>query len=207
MLERGGVRFLEAVRPKAGLADMAAFGGGSPDTASVAPGLDADVPRGAAFNSKVLYALHSGGVLDPCGYTSRSVALIAALMARGVVPVITTRPGYPWNLAHHRVSPKGGGIEYLGLRFQLVPRPRATLRDPESRSIEAYSGRLQALATANDEAPVCQFLPCTGVCGRRVRIQVAVADAACCAVELQLRTLDRSWNAAACHRCRSRSGA
>jgi glycosyltransferase involved in cell wall biosynthesis len=146
MLERASPRFAEAVRLRERLADMAtfceAFDGGALPT----------VPRAtvrAAFNHRVLFALHSCGAFDPSGYASRSVALISALKSRGVVPVITTRPGYPWDLAHHRDTPKSSDVEYRGLQFHLEPQPEATLRDPESRYIEAYASRLQALARAH----------------------------------------------------------
>ena len=146
MLERVGPRFAEAVRLRERLADMAAFG-----EASGRPAVPAESHRAGCvpFNGRVLFALHSCGAFDPSGYTSRSVALIAALKARGVEPVITTRPGYPWDLAHHRDTPKCSEVEYRGLRFQLEPQPRATLRDPETRYIEAYAGRLRALAAAH----------------------------------------------------------
>lgn len=147
MLERTSPRFAEAVRLRDRLADMATFG--------EAPGCLATpavsrVAGRAPFNGRVLFALHSCGAFDPSGYASRSVALMAALRARGVVPVITTRPGYPWDLAHHRDTPKRADVEYRGLRFQLEPEPQFTLRDPESRYIEAYAGRLQTLAAANN---------------------------------------------------------
>ncbi len=146
MLEHAGPRFSEAVRLRDRLADMATFAEASDRVA------EPTVPRAAVrapFNHRVLFALHSCGAFDPSGYASRSVALITALKARGVAPVITTRPGYPWDLAHHRDMPTCSEVEYRGLRFQLEPQPRATLRDPESRYIDAYASRLQALATAN----------------------------------------------------------
>ncbi len=148
MLERVGPRFTEAVRLRERLADMAAFG--ESPCCSVVPAVPAASRAGRApFNDRVLFALHSCGAFDPSGYASRSVALITALQARGVVPMITTRPGYPWDLAHHRDTPKCSEVEYRGLRFLLEPQPRATLRDPESRYIDAYAARLQALAAAH----------------------------------------------------------
>lgn len=147
ILERAGSRFAEALRLRDRLADMAAFVEAC--DRDEAPG----VPRSTArvpFNRKVLFALHSCGAFDPSGYASRSMALINALAARGIVPVITTRPGYPWDLPHHRELPKAGEVEYRGLRFLLEPQPRATLREPESRYIEAYALRLQALAVARE---------------------------------------------------------
>lgn len=147
MLERAGPRFDEAVRLRDRLADMEAFEeaagrGGVPTVSWTA--------ARAPFNHRVLFALHSCGAFDPSGYASRSMALIGALQARHVVPVVTTRPGYPWDLAHHKDTPTCSDVEYRGLRFQLEPQPRATLRDPESRYVDAYASRLQALATAND---------------------------------------------------------
>jgi glycosyltransferase involved in cell wall biosynthesis len=147
MLGHAGARFPEAVRLRDRLADMAAFGEACDRGA--APSASLHVAR-RPFNHKVLFALHSCGAFDPSGYASRSVALITALRARGVVPVITTRPGYPWDLAHHRDTPKCLDVEHRGLRFQLDPEPRATLRDPESHYIGSYARRLQALATAYD---------------------------------------------------------
>jgi len=151
MLEHAGPRFPEAVRLRERLTDMAAFG----------EACDRDVPPCAPlpaalrpFNHKVLFALHSCGAFDPSGYASRSMALITALRARDIEPVITTRPGYPWDLPHHRDTPKRLDVEYRGLQFQLDPQPQATIRDPESRYIEAYAGRLQALATAHDASVI-----------------------------------------------------
>jgi glycosyltransferase involved in cell wall biosynthesis len=146
MLERASPRFAEAVRLRERLADMVAFESSAP----MAVREDYVPTRPKAFNEHVLFALHSCGAFDPTGYASRSVALITALRERGIQPVITTRPGYPWDLPHHRDRPKSLYVEYRGLHFQLGPEPRATIRDPESRYIDAYAGHLQELAMAHN---------------------------------------------------------
>lgn len=147
MLEHAGPRFPEAVRLRERLTDMAAFGEARDRDAAPCTPLPVAL---RPFNHKVLFALHSCGAFDPSGYASRSMALITALRARGIEPVITTRPGYPWDLPHHRDTPKRLDVEYRGLKFRLDPEPQATIRDAESRYIEAYAGRLQALAAAHD---------------------------------------------------------
>jgi glycosyltransferase involved in cell wall biosynthesis len=102
------------------------------------------------FNGRVLFALHSCGAFDPSGYASRSVALISALVARGVMPIITIRPGYPWDLANHRNTPKCAEVHHGGLRFQLVPDADATIHRPESIYIDTYARHLIQLALAHD---------------------------------------------------------
>jgi glycosyltransferase involved in cell wall biosynthesis len=63
--------------------------------------------------------------------------------------VITTRPGYPWDLpGHHRVH-KALGVDHAGLHFLLAPAPTFGLRDPDSRYIAGYAARLQDLAEAH----------------------------------------------------------
>ena len=146
MLERAGPRFPEAVRLRERLADMAAFESAALVAAQAGPAPQPHKP----FNRRVLFALHSCGAFDPSGYASRSVALINALQALDVVPVMTTRPGYPWDLAHHLETPKCDEVDYHGLKFHLEAAPLATIRDPESRYIEAYAARLCKLAAAHE---------------------------------------------------------
>lgn len=149
MLEHSGRSMPEATRLKERLADMAAFCSGAQGKVLQIPDTVGAMSRRAAFNGKVLYALHSSGAFDPSGYSSRTVALINAVKARGVEPVITTRPGYPWDLAQHVDTPRCGQVEYQGLRFQLLPDVDATIRDPESRYIDAYARHLQSLASTS----------------------------------------------------------
>lgn len=145
MLARSGLRYPEAVRLADRLAEMAAFCDEPPrPPAAGAPS------RRTPFNGKVLYALHSCGAFDPSGYASRSIALIDSLRSRGVVPVVTTRPGYPWDLPHHRDTPRCDEVEYRGVRFLLSSDRVASLRDPDGGYIDAYAGRLHALAVEND---------------------------------------------------------
>ncbi len=146
MLERAGPRFPEAVRLRERLADMAAFESAASVAAQAEPAPQPHKP----FNRRVLFALHSCGAFDPSGYASRSVALINAVQALGVVPAMTTRPGYPWDLAHHLETPKCDEVDYHGLKFHLEAAPLATIRDPESRYIEAYAARLCKLAAAHE---------------------------------------------------------
>lgn len=146
MLEHAGARFPEALRLRNRLADMAEF-----EAAVRLPVPDGPVPRALVpFNRRVLFALHSCGAFDPSGYASRSVALIGALQSLGIDSVIATRPGYPWDLAHHIDTPKCDEVEYRGLKFLLEPAPPATIRDPESRYIEAYAERLRQLAALHE---------------------------------------------------------
>ncbi len=139
----------ETVRLRDRLADMEAFDGPAQGSAAGATGTGDDMRSPVAFNGRVLFALHSCGAFDPSGYSSRSVALISGLKAQGVEPFITTRPGYPWDLAHHVDTAKSEQVHYEGLAFQLVPEPVATIRDPETRYIHGYAQRLQSLASAN----------------------------------------------------------
>lgn len=149
MLERSSRSVPEAVRLKERLADMAAFCAGGEGLDAAVPDAVAGTSGRAAFNGKVLYVLHSCGAFDPSGYSSRSVALITAMKAQGVDPVITTRPGYPWDLAHHVDTPKCDEVQYQGLRFRLAPDSAATIRDPETCYIDAYAQHLRSLASAN----------------------------------------------------------
>ena len=149
MLERSGRGDPEAVRLKERLADMAAFCAGGRGLAAPSPDPVAAMACRVAFNGRVLYALHNCGAFDPSGYSSRSVALITAMRAQGVDPVITTRPGYPWDLAHHVDTPKCDQVQYQGLHFQMAPDSAATIRDPETRYIDGYALRLQSLASSN----------------------------------------------------------
>ncbi len=98
------------------------------------------------FDRRALFALHSCGAFDPSGYSARSVALINALQTHGVEPTITLRPGYPWDLAHHRHAERRDHVVHEGLRFELEPDPECGLRDPDSRYIDTYATHLEQLA-------------------------------------------------------------
>ncbi len=133
----------EGARIKARLADMAGFLQQPP---SAPPAATARRP----FNGRVLYALHSCGAFDPSGYASRSVALIKALAAQGINPIITTRPGYPWDLANHRHLPKRQEVAHGDLRFHLAPDAALNIHAPESAYMGVYGEHLARLAQEHD---------------------------------------------------------
>jgi glycosyltransferase involved in cell wall biosynthesis len=144
VLDRSTFGLSDAARLRERVADMLAFCDGRNGAAAPREG----PPRAAcaAFNHRVLFALHNCGAFHPSGYASRSVALIGALVRQGVQPVITTRPGYPWDLpGHHRLK-EAPGVDHGGLHFLLAPSPTFGLRDPDSQYIAGYATRLQRLA-------------------------------------------------------------
>jgi glycosyltransferase involved in cell wall biosynthesis len=150
-LERSTFGLADAARLRERLADMLAICDGrnrveAPHESS---------PRAcAAFNQRVLFALHNCGAFDPSGYASRSVALIGALVRQGVHPVITTRPGYPWDLPGRRGLDRASGVDHGGLHFLLAPAPTFGLRDPDSKYIAGYAARLRQLAEEHDASVI-----------------------------------------------------
>jgi len=148
------LRLPEVPRLRERLADMAAFCRAEDRAITSANAAASPPPARAAFNTRVLFALHSCGAFDPTGYASRSVALIRALQGKGIAPAIATRPGYPWDLPQHANAPKSDTVEYRGLQFRLTADPQVGIRDPESRYVEAYARRLEALATAHQASVI-----------------------------------------------------
>jgi glycosyltransferase involved in cell wall biosynthesis len=143
-LDRSAFGLTDAVRLRERLADMLAFCDGRGTDGARRESPPASAPP--AFNRRVLFALHNCGAFDPSGYASRSVALIDALGRQGVQAVITTRPGYPWDLAGRQHLTKAAGVDHRGLHFLLDPDPPFGLRDPDTRYIDSYAARLQRLA-------------------------------------------------------------
>jgi glycosyltransferase involved in cell wall biosynthesis len=92
-----------------------------------------------SFNGNALFAFHSLGAYDPSGYASRSVSMVNALQKANVNIYAVVRPGYPWDLANHRVSPRLDQLDYQGSVFGLFPDSPVTLHSPESRYIEVYA--------------------------------------------------------------------
>jgi glycosyltransferase involved in cell wall biosynthesis len=143
-LDRSTFGLTDAARLRERLADMLAFCDGRDPGG--APRESAAASARLAFNRRVLFALHSCGAFDPSGYASRSVALIDALGRQDVQAVITTRPGYPWDLVGRHHLAKASGVDHRGLHFLLDPDPPFGLRDPDTRYIDSYAARLQRLA-------------------------------------------------------------
>jgi glycosyltransferase involved in cell wall biosynthesis len=151
-LNRSTFGLADGARLRERVADMLAFCDGRNRVEAQRESLAR--PACAAFNHRVLFALHNCGAFDPSGYASRSVALIGALVRQGTHAVITTRPGYPWDLpGHHRLQ-KSSGVDHGGLHFLLAPTPTFGLRDPDSQYIAGYATRLQQLAAEHDASVI-----------------------------------------------------
>ena len=116
-----------------------------------------DVPQPAApaydpRPQSLLYCAASALPWHTSGYTTRTQALLQALVAQGVDLVALTRPGYPWDRADSAGTPEALASTHEGLDWQHLRQPSQSL--PLDIYVERASIGIARLAKARRVAAI-----------------------------------------------------
>jgi glycosyltransferase involved in cell wall biosynthesis len=115
------------------------------------------ITNGVTFNKvskkkikdiKPLFVVHNSLPYDKAGYAIRTHSIVTNLYKDGINPLVTTRPGYPWDIKKHKHLKKVSKYDIIdNIRYiRLEDKEKTFKRGSDFKYIETYANELVRIA-------------------------------------------------------------